>query len=65
MTNEQCCQDCLFFKSAEPGNPAYGRCRRYPPIFTYTEEAGELSEFPEVHSLEWCGEFKARDEATI
>jgi len=40
------CATCKFYVK--------GKCRRYPPVVVAAYEA----EYPSVHSIWWCGEYK-------
>jgi len=71
MQAGRCCGKCAYFEAATKRprkgfRVRYGCCRRFPPMVPNVWNlrpgnqyvpAGFLS--PEVHSQEWCGEFKA------
>jgi hypothetical protein len=55
------CLDCFFFKPSPSGQ--HGYCRRYPPTFTATDEAGRPKFYsPVVSPWNWCGEFEPVDD---
>jgi hypothetical protein len=54
------CIDCYFFQPSPSGS--HGYCRRMPPVFTSTDEAGRPKFFsPVVSPHAWCGEFEDMD----
>jgi hypothetical protein len=48
--NRPKCERCFFYVSNFDNNS--GLCHRYPPA------QNAYSEFPGVHPLDWCGEFR-------
>lgn len=68
-TEQQCCKNCRFFDlwDVAPGmwHPP-GECRRYPPPNSpkVTFASDELSIFPRVSEVWWCGEFQPKGEPT-
>ncbi len=57
MADERC-GTCRFGPVACPGG-RHGDCRRYPP------KAGAMREWPEVHTDDWCGEWKPLPDAPM
>lgn len=45
------CRDCKFYQ--------IGFCHRFPPVYT---SAFKHPGFPRVEELDWCGEFKDKEE---
>lgn len=65
------CGDCEFWDEVDLDK---GECKRYPPLpllafektgdsYTSYYPFDELSEFPEVFSGDWCGEFRPKNGA--
>lgn len=59
------CKNCAFYVSMKRKEES-GDCQRYPPQLVFDEDSNRddrvFSRFPQVHPLDWCGEFKRRDE---
>lgn len=51
---QKACMNCRFFQNSETF-PDSGECRRRPPFF---HQGKEISAWPMVNELDWCGEFK-------
>ncbi len=62
MTTERC-ENCKFWKKTTEHE---GECRRRPPVSSRLVwpdgESTKSTDFPETHFLEWCGEWKAKEE---
>jgi hypothetical protein len=43
------CDECIYYDSR--------KCKRYPPVPVKREGYVEMM-WPEVHYIDWCGEFK-------
>lgn len=54
------CVKCYFFQQSPAGE--HGYCKRYPPVFTGTDERGRPKFFNSVVSPHsFCGEFEEID----
>lgn len=61
MSNDECCKNCRYYLRLN--NENYSLCRRYPPAQTNSSARirSVLSEYPSIVALDWCGEFKEKE----
>jgi hypothetical protein len=61
ITVDDCCDECIHFKPSNSGT--HGYCRRFPPVFTSTDDAGRPRFYsPVVSPWGLCGEFDPVDD---
>jgi hypothetical protein len=56
MTRDEQCRDCYFFQQSPSG--VHGYCKRYPPMFTGTENGRAKFHNAVVSPHSFCGEFE-------
>ncbi len=61
MTDEGACWRCRFFVEDPDDGDAGGFCRRFPPVPVFND-GDVMCLIPGVEALEWCGEFKEKEE---
>jgi hypothetical protein len=62
---DQYCCTCRWFENwesdpSETPVPRESMCRRYPPVTVITKALGVHARFPNVDSLDWCGDGRPR-----
>ncbi len=50
------CENCRWY---EPPLTSLGHCRRNPPVIVTWPNGECFSDFPEVDSEDWCGQWQA------
>lgn len=59
---EKICKNCAHWDCLGDGEEI-GNCQRFPPIAAGKDKCGDFwFGFPDAHSEDWCGEWKAREQ---